>query len=88
MLQQKFQLQSWELGVLQCKGAETAAIDYYDKHCRTKPKHQQPRQLRENCIANSCHFDLAWDSYVTLVSDKTSLLEQHLKLSFTVLLFF
>ena len=26
---------------------ETVAVDY-DKHCRTKPKHQQPRQLKEN----------------------------------------
>ena len=76
MVQQKFQLKSRELGILQCiaKGLETVAMDYY-KHCGTKRKHQQPCQLKENCFANSCHFDLASDSKVTLMLDKTSLLE-------------
>ena len=50
MLQQKFQLKSWELRVLRCKGVETVAVDY-DKHCRTRPNHQQPRQLKENCFS-------------------------------------
>ena len=69
-----------KLGVLQRKGVETVAMDY-DKHCRTKPKHQQPRELKENCFAHSCHFDLASASKVTLILDKTSLSERHLKLS-------
>ena len=77
------QLRSRELavGVLQCKGVETVATDY-DKHRRTKRKHQQPRQLKkENHFANSYHFALASYSKVTLSLDKTSLSEGHLKLS-------
>ena len=68
MLQHKFLLKSSELGVLQCKakGVETVSIDR-NKHCRTKPKYQQPRRLKRKLFCNSCHFDLASDSKVTLI---------------------